>query len=53
MAKCIICKKDIPKEREKKDTCSDACAFKKMAAWAEYIHTYKDELMKRAVLEFG
>lgn len=53
MAKCIICKQDIPTERKRKDTCSDACAFKKMFAWEAYLHAHKDELMKKAVLEFG
>jgi len=52
MGKCIVCGSEIPKDREKKDTCSSMCAMIKMAAWSQYLHKHKDELTRKAVEEY-
>jgi len=49
MPTCIICGKDIPEGRKKKDTCSDEHAYEKMTAWALFLNNNKDKLMKEAL----
>jgi len=50
--KCIVCGKEI-KKRYGKDTCSLECGLKKAAAWSRYLLIHKDEIMKKALEEYG
>ena len=50
--KCIICGKEIPRQRKGHDTCSVECAFKKAVAWAAYLRRHHDEIMEAALNEF-
>lgn len=49
--KCVVCGKEIPENRKKKDTCSDDCGYTKVAAWANYISRHKAEIMSAAIKE--
>ena len=50
--KCVVCGKEIPKDRGKRDTCSHICGYAKVQAWAEYIKSRKDVIMKAALDEW-
>jgi len=45
MSECVICGNPIPRDRGKKDTCSNECGAKKALAWIQYLEAHKDLLM--------
>ena len=49
---CVVCGESISRERKRKDTCSDTCGFRKMAAWDAYLQKYRKEIMKAAIRAF-
>jgi len=53
MSKCVICDKELPPKRKKKDTCSYECAIKKVHAWAMFLKVHSKRLLEEAVKEFG
>jgi len=53
MSKCIVCGKEIPATRRRKDTCSSVCALDKMEAWIKYLQKHKAEIQAEALKEYA
>jgi len=52
MSKCVMCDREIPRDRAPSDTCSADCAIDKETAWNYYIAHNKKEIMAAAIKEW-